>query len=219
MFDWERIESVFLDMDGTLLDLHFDNYFWREFVPARYAGLHGLEVEQAKALLFPKFKRMEGTMDWYCIDYWTRELGLDIAEMKQEIRHLIRLRPNTVAFLDFLKQKGHRLVLVTNAHEKSLALKMEITRLAGHFDRLICAHTIGVPKENLSFWDRLRHIEDFARESTLLVDDSIAVLESAREYGIRYLLAVAWPDLKAEKRQVSGFDSIHCFSELLQAGA
>ena len=219
MIDWNKIDSVFLDMDGTLLDLHFDNYFWREFVPERYAGMHGLDPAEAKEILFPKFRRMEGTMDWYCVDYWSRELGLDIAEMKQEIRHLIRIRPKTVAFLDFLKQKGHRLVLVTNAHQKSLALKMEITQLQGHFDRLVCAHTIGVPKENLLFWDRLKQIENFTNESTLLVDDSTAVLESAREYGIKYLLAIAWPDSKAEKREITGFDSIHCFSELLQADA
>ncbi len=215
MIDWSRIETVFLDMDGTLLDLHFDNYFWREYVPERYAVTHNLDVNAAKTLLFPMFQKVEGSMDWYCIDYWSRELRLDIAELKRDIRHLIRIRPHTIEFLDFLRQSGHRLVLVTNAHSKSLSLKMEKTQLEGHFDRLVCAHDFGVPKEDVTFWDKLKTVEAFESSATLMIDDSIPVLESAKNYGIKYLLAVAWPDLKSEKRNVTEFDSIHCFSEII----
>ena len=39
---WPEIHTVLLDMDGTLLDLRFDNHFWRELVPERYAERHGL---------------------------------------------------------------------------------------------------------------------------------------------------------------------------------
>ena len=37
MIDWEHIDTVLLDMDGTLLDLHFDNYFWTQHLPGVYA--------------------------------------------------------------------------------------------------------------------------------------------------------------------------------------
>ena len=43
--DWENIETVLLDMDGTLLDLHFDNHFWLQHVPVCYAEKHGLSHE------------------------------------------------------------------------------------------------------------------------------------------------------------------------------
>ena len=33
IIDWTRIDTILLDMDGTLLDLGFDNFFWREHVP------------------------------------------------------------------------------------------------------------------------------------------------------------------------------------------
>ena len=33
--DWSCIEVVCLDMDGTVLDLHFDNLFWLEVLPRR----------------------------------------------------------------------------------------------------------------------------------------------------------------------------------------
>ena len=40
MLDWQDIHTVLLDMDGTLLDLHFDNHFWLEHLPKRYAAIH-----------------------------------------------------------------------------------------------------------------------------------------------------------------------------------
>ena len=39
---WMRVETVLLDLDGTLLDLAFDNYFWRERVPAAYAAARAI---------------------------------------------------------------------------------------------------------------------------------------------------------------------------------
>ena len=211
---WQDIETVLLDMDGTLLDLHFDNYFWREFVPERYAQKHAISKQAAADELFPRFAAVEGTMDWYSVDYWTGELELDIEFLKHEIKHLISVHPHAEEFLDALRHNGHRLVLVTNAHQKSLALKMEITQLHGHFDKLICSHDFGVPKEDPSFWGRLREHEPFEPHATLMVDDSLAVLQSARAYGIRHLLAISFPDSKGQVRVIDGFNAIRDFSEI-----
>jgi hypothetical protein len=62
-------------MDGTLLDLRFDNFFWQELIPSRYAALHGLPHEEAVAVLTPRFEAARGTLEWYCLDHWSRELG------------------------------------------------------------------------------------------------------------------------------------------------
>jgi putative hydrolase of the HAD superfamily len=215
MLDWNRIESVFLDMDGTLLDLHFDNHFWREHVPLRYAERHGIDVQTAKEQLFPRFRSVEGTMDWYCLDYWTRELELDIAMLKREVEHLIAVHPHVLDFLDAVRARGKRMVLVTNAHAKSLALKMERTRLGGHFDAVICAHDLGRPKEDPRFWETLAEREPFQARHTLLVDDSLPVLRSGRAYGIEYLLAVRQPDTRAPRREIEDFPAIDSFLEIL----
>lgn len=215
MIDWSQVRNVLLDMDGTLLDLHFDNYFWLTHVPRRYAEKHGLSMEAARDELFPRFRKVEGTMDWYCVDYWTRELGLDIALLKEEVDNLIAVHPHVTDFLDAVRRAGKRVALVTNAHGKSLALKMDRTRLGGHFDALICAHDLGLPKENVDFWDKLQTVEPFDRDHTLLVDDSLSVLRSARSYGIQYLLAVLKPDSKGPEREVNGFDAIRHFSDIM----
>ncbi len=215
MPDWNHIDSVFLDMDGTLLDLHFDNHFWQEHVPQRYAERNALDLETAKQQLYPRFRAVEGTMDWYCVDYWSRELELDIVLLKEELDHLIAVHPHVVEFLDFLRQADKRVVLVTNAHQKSLDLKMSRTGLAGHFDRLICTHHFGLPKEQHGFWDKLQHSEPFDPHHTLLVDDSLPVLRSAQNYGIAHLLAVRLPDSRGPARDTGDFASIDSFQQIL----
>ena len=215
MLDWQQIQTVLLDMDGTLLDLHFDNYFWLEHVPLRYAERHGMDVEQAKQELFPRFKQHEGTMDWYCLDFWTSQLDLDIALLKQEVDHLIAVHPHVVEFLDAVRGRGRRVLLVTNAHFKSLDLKMQRTQLSGHFDKLICAHDFGMPKEDTGFWGKLQVVEPFAREHTLLIDDSLAVLRSARQYGIQHLLSVRKPDSKSPARVIEEFEAMTGFQHIM----
>jgi len=215
MIDWSHVDSVFLDMDGTLLDLHFDNHFWLDYVPRRYAEARAIPMAQARDELLARYRSKEGTLEWYCIDHWSRELGLDIALLKAEVEHLIAVHPHVVDFLDALARKRKRRVLVTNAHQKSIALKMERTRLAGHFERIICAHDLGAPKESPDFWSRVQKIEPFDSRRTLFVDDSPSVLQAARVYGFRWLLAVLEPDSKAPPREVGDFPAIRHFADLL----
>ncbi len=215
MIDWMHIETVLLDMDGTLLDLHFDNHFWLEHMPRRYAEVSGIALEDARAELVSRYKEVEGTMDWYCIDYWSEQLGMDIAALKEEVDHLIAVHPNVVRFLEAVRASERRAVLVTNAHMKSLTLKMQRTQLAGHFDAIICAHDIGVPKEDPGFWAKLQSVELFERKKTLLVDDSLPVLRSAQEYGMGALLCVHQPDTQAPDKDVEEFDAIRSFADLL----
>jgi putative hydrolase of the HAD superfamily len=215
MIDWDDVQDVLLDMDGTLLDLHFDNHFWQEVVPQRYAHGRGLDIVTAKAVLNPIFRRSEGTLHWYCLDHWTRELNIDIATLKQEAAHLIALHPYVLEFLDAVRAAGKRAVLVTNAHPKSLALKLEHTRLDDHLDAIVSAHEIGLPKEEPAFWRHLSRRHDFAAAHTLLIDDNLAVLRSARHYGIKYLLAVHRPDTRRPPRDTGEYAALRDFRDIL----
>ncbi|MCW8972556.1 MAG: GMP/IMP nucleotidase [Gammaproteobacteria bacterium] len=215
MVEWQQIDTVFLDMDGTLLDLNFDTYFWLEHVPLRYSEKHGVPLEEAKAKLMARYQALLGTIRWYSIDHWSEELELDIALLKQEVDHLIAVHPYVTDFLDALRRHGKRTVLVTNAHMKSLELKMEKTRLGGHFDRMVVSHDFGLPKEEPDFWDKLQGVESFEPGRTLLVDDSLPVLRSARQYGIAWLLAVYEPDTQQPRRDVEEFEAIETFRDIL----
>lgn len=214
MIDWDQVDTVLLDMDGTLLDLRFDNYFWQEYLPRRYAEFRNVSVEEAQAELFPHMQRIEGTIDWYCLDYWSQALNLNIVSLKREVDHLIGFRPGAEAFLGALGRAGKRRVLVTNAHRDALALKFERAELARHLDAVISAHDFRLPKEDPAFWDALHAVEPFDRNRTALLDDNARVLHSARGYGIRWLLGVVQPDSAQAPRVWEDFDAVASFEQI-----
>lgn len=215
MLDWSKIDTVLLDMDGTLLDLHFDNHFWMEHLPKRYAENAQISLSQAQNHLKKCYQQVEGTISWYCLDFWAEKINMPIRELKQEVQHLIALRSDAHDFLIALKQSGRKVILVTNAHPDSLSLKIERTQLDKYFDQLISCHQFGVTKESQLLWQRLQKHVGFINESTLFVDDSINILDSAKEFGIAQLLAVANPDSKQEIRDITEYQSIVDYSVLL----
>lgn len=218
MFNWQEIDTVLLDMDGTLLDLHFDNYFWFQHVPTRYAEKNDISYEQALQHIMKEVDQVAGQIQWYCLDYWAEQLDLPIMALKREIQEKISLRPDTLPFLDALKAADKQVVLVTNAHPDSLSLKIERTALDSHIDTLISTHTYGVTKESQALWQHLAHDLAFDKTKTLFVDDSLVILDSAKRFGIKHLLAVANPDSKKpalQETQCRGYRAISDYNVLI----
>jgi HAD superfamily hydrolase (TIGR01509 family) len=210
-----EVDTVLLDMDGTLLDLHFDNHFWQAHVPLRYAEARGLPHDIARDELMARYHARAGTLEWYSVDYWETELELDIMQLKEEVSHLIAVHPAVIDFLALLRRQNKRIVMATNAHHKSLTLKMAKTGLEPHFDAFVSSHALGVAKEQRGFWEKLAAIEPFDPERTLLVDDSLPVLDAARDFGIRHLLAVRTPDTRQPPKDTGRYVAIDSFAELL----
>ncbi len=213
--DWSGIDTVLLDLDGTLLDLRFDNWFWREHVADHYGRAKGLDAAEASACLEAKFRAAAGTINWYCIDYWSRELDLDIPVLKRAVRHEVRFLPGAEQFLLRLAATGKRRVLITNSHPETLAIKNEHVPLTAHFDASYSSHRFEAPKEDPAFWPRFRAREPFEPGRTLFVDDSIAVLESAGRYGIGWLRAVRRPDSGRPPNEIRGFPAVDGVADLL----
>ena len=215
MIDWSKIETVLLDMDGTLLDKHYDDYFWEEYVPEIYAKQNCLNADEAGKKLLAIYKAKEGTLDWTDLDYWSEQLDLDIPALKVKVDHLIQIHPYVVDFLKFLSKASKRVFLVTNAHSKTLDIKMNKTALNGYFDRVICAAEVGLPKEDAAFWPGLQKIIPFSRQTTMLAEDTEKILHSARTYGIEHLIYVARPSSTKATKKSSSFKSIIYFNELM----
>lgn len=215
MLDWSTIDTVLLDMDGTLLDLNFDNHFWQIHLPRRYAESRGQPLAAVREELMARFHSRAGTLDWYSVDYWASELEIDIMRLKEEVAHLIEIHPHVTDFLAAMRASGRRVVLATNAHHKSLTLKMAKTGLAPHFDAIVSSHALGAAKEEQAFWQRLIEIEPFDPARTVLVDDSLPVLDSARRYGIAHLVAVKRPDTARPEKHTADYLAIDDFSQLI----
>jgi putative hydrolase of the HAD superfamily len=213
--DWSRIDTVLLDMDGTLLDLNFDNHFWQVHLPQRYAAARGLAPGAGREELMARYHARAGTLDWYSVDFWETELELDIMRLKEEVAHLIDIHPHVTDFLDAVRASGRRIVLATNAHHKSVTLKMARTGLTPRFDAIVSSHALGAAKEEQEFWRRLAALEPFDPARTLLVDDSLPVLDSARQFGIAQLVAVKKPDTKQPEKHTGDYPAIDDFSQLM----
>jgi putative hydrolase of the HAD superfamily len=211
---WDHIDTVMVDMDGTLLDLAFDNFFWRELVPSRYASHRNLPEEEARQELAGRYKALEGTLEWYCIDYWSETLGLDIRALKWEHRERIQYLPKATEFLAAVRRRGKRLLLVTNAHPETLAVKVAQTGLDREVDSLISSHDYLSPKESQAFWQRFLAGEDFDPERTVLIEDSLSVLRAARTFGLKFTVAIRRPDSGQPPRQISSFPAVDGVYEL-----
>jgi putative hydrolase of the HAD superfamily len=217
LIDWNDIDTVLLDMDGTLLDRHFDDHFWLEHVPKRWAAHNHTSTEYAKEYLYTLFRSQENTLNWTDLDYWSDRLKLDIPLLKREIEHLIAVHPYVIEFLLFLKQHRKAVWLVTNAHSKTLDLKMKTTRIGPYFDGIISAHQVGLPKEDERFWGRLQKFINYQPESTMLGEDSESNLTTAESFGIRYLIYISRYSSKITPRQSERFPTIDYFNRLLPA--
>ena len=213
--DWDAVTTVCLDMDGTVLDLSFDNLFWLDALPRRWGEKHGVPADQAIPQLHARFDAKRGTLDWYCIDHWSEQLDFDIAALKVEMHEHIRYLPGALGFLDAVRARGKRLLLTTNAHPISLDIKNRQTGLAQHFDELVSSHEFGVPKESPEFWARLSRGHRVSVASALFVDDSRPVLEAARAAGVRWVYQVLQPDsAQAPHAAAPGFSGIRALGDL-----
>ena len=202
-------------MDGTILDLHFDNHFWLEHLPLRYSEKMGISLDEARIELSKNYHAVAGTIEWYCLDYWTEKTQMPIKTLKREIEHLIQLRDDAKNFLIALKESGREVIMVTNAHPDSLSLKIERTQFDQYFDILYSTHEFGVSKESQLLWQRLQKKQGFDNNSTLFIDDSLSILHSAQQFGIKHLLAVANPDSKKAVNTINDFISVTIFEDLI----
>ena len=209
----QDIDLVLLDMDGTLLDLHYDSHFWIELVPEHYAIIHGVSLAQAIEVVVEECKKVSGTLSWYCYDYWTKTLGLDIHQLQHQCKDKIQWREDTVWFLKTLKELNKKIVILTNAHPSGIKLKDQQTQLLSHVDLVISSHDIGHAKESGDFWFAVKKQLNTNFSRAIFIDDSEKILLLAQSAGVEYVVGINKPDSKKPAQLMQGFSSICQFNE------
>lgn len=212
--DWDAIDTVLLDLDGTLLDQAYDNHIWRDLIPQRFAVLRGLELQAAYEEIARLFAGRNGTLDWYDIDYWTRTLGVDVAALHREVRSHVAWLPGAREFLTRMRAAGKRLVLLTNSHPAALAVKHEQTGVLDLLDAAASSQEFGAPKEQPDFWTRAQARFGFDPARSLFADDNAKMLEAARLAGIRWVYGVRHWDTKGSRREHLGIPAVDGVFEL-----
>jgi len=217
MIPLKNIEYVLLDMDGTLLDKYFDDYFWEHLVPEKYAEKHDITFGRAKEELLLKYRAHEGTLNWTDIDFWSRELRLDIPALKEQIKHMIDVHPHVDDFLRALRRHRKKVYMVTNAHYRVLEIKLKKTEIGKYFDKCITSNEMGHPKERIEFWEKLEKVVHLDKDKTLFIDDVAEILKTAQDYGIRYLLHKTRASSQKNDAPHCGFATLKDFGELLDS--
>ena len=216
MVAWSEIDIVLLDMDGTLIDLRFDNYLWNVVVPDRYGEREGVGRERAVEILYRDLLATKATLDFYDLDYWAKETALDIDAIHEELMPLISYRPEAPEFVAAVRESGRRVVLATNAHPRSVAAKHRAIGLLDTVDGCLSAHDLGAPKEDAKYWEHLKcALVDFRPHRALLVDDNILALAAAERAGIGHLLCVSQPDSSEQRRTDLPFPAFDSFAEIM----
>jgi FMN phosphatase YigB (HAD superfamily) len=186
-FDWHQVDDVLLDMDGTLLDRHFDNFFFEEELPRRYAAKYGLDAGEARDKLFALYRSVEGELNWTDLHYWTKTLDIDVIAMTKEFDHMIGFLPHADEFLQHLHVKGKRVHLVTNAHMAGVAIKVKKTGLDRYVHRILDAFEVGYLKMRREYWPICQRVLGFEPKRTLYLDDDESCLDAAQQYGIGHI--------------------------------
>lgn len=215
MLPLRDIECVLLDMDGTLLDRYFDDYFWEHLVPEKYAEKFDMTFGKAQEALLSLYKAHYATLNWTDIDFWSQELKLDIPALKEQVRHLIEVHPHVEEFLGAMKKEGKRVYLLTNAHYKVLDIKLKKTQIGTYFDRCVTSFEMGYPKEMLEFWDKVEGVLKFDRGKALFIDDTVEILKTARAFGIKHLFLKIGANSKRKDVPSREFPVLEDFRELL----
>ncbi len=213
--NWAKIDTILLDMDGTLLDLNFDLHFWMEYLPLVFANKHNLSHQASKDKIYPILRAQEGKLHWYCLDYWQKIFKLDIAKLKEDVAHLIQIHPFVLDFLTQAKAHNKRIYLITNAHRKTIAMKMRVTNLEQYFDGIIASHDYGIAKEEQGFWQQLEKSIQLNKTSSIFFDDSKSVLTAAKAYGIGTVVAISKPSSQLPVKTIDGFINIENFAQAL----
>ena len=213
--NWNKIESILLDLDGTLLDLNFDLHFWLEYIPKVYSEKHNISFQDAKKIIVSRIESQEGKLTWYCLDFWEENLELDIMKLKKDISYLIQVHKHVLDFLNAARKNKKQIFLVTNAHRKGIDLKMAASGLQSYFDKIISSHDFGSPKQDQKFWIELANTIDFDKDRSIFFDDSLDVLEAASKFKIKNIVAINKPSTKLDKKNIPGFINIENFSEVM----
>ncbi|KAE9527815.1 GMP/IMP nucleotidase [Testudinibacter aquarius] len=215
IIDWDNIDTILFDLDGTLIDLHLDAYFWKQLVPQTYADKEGLDAQTCHARIQQLYRDIEHSMQWYDIDHWAKTLDLPIREMQRQHALNTQVRSGVYPLLESLQKLDKQLILLTDSHPFSLQVKMDNCNLSSYFEQLLSSHQFQRPKMHSALWQSVYQHCQLNPDRTLLIDDMEPVLDQAKSNQMAYTLGITTPDSQQPPKQFNNHPSITDFQTLL----
>lgn len=208
---------IMFDMDGTLLDLAFDDLIWNQQLPIRHAQTHQCTLEQSQKILGSFYQQHKHTLAWYSSKYWTEKVGVDVLQLQYDHCDRVNTRPGCIELLQQLQAQGYRCWLVTNADVASLTFKLKLMKIKDYFEVIVSSEQLAHAKEEQAFWQLLQQQHPFNPNEVVFVDDTAPVLDAAQKFGLQHLVTIIQPSSIQKPRDAAelNYPSIQVLTELL----
>ena len=184
-----RIKVISFDLDGTLFDNRFVDSVWLEEIPRLYSVEKRVSVDVARKAVKREYDKVGmDRVEWYDLQYWIRKFGLNVEaeELLRNFEHRINTYPEVPNVLEQLKQRGFRLVVVTNAGREFVELELEKAKLKDCFERVFSSTSdFGVVKKTVKLYQRVCKLLGISpREMIHVGDDRNFDFDVPRRLGI-----------------------------------
>lgn len=176
---WRIGVPIFLlDNDGVLVDGNQD-YIWFGEIPEIISKKRGISFNDAHDFCIKEYKKYEGKIEWYDIDFWEKRFGIKFKKYFKPPKLFDDAK-------EFLIKFGDNTIVVTSAHTS--IIKITTKNVAPFVKKVYSTFDFGLPKESPAFFHALIKKEHLIPEKCIFIDDKPKNVEAATKAGITSFL-------------------------------
>lgn len=180
------IKVLSLDLQGTLSDSKFSDYFWLELLPKKYSEKFNLSIEEAKEILKSKFKEY-GVYNilYYDDKYWANYLNFNTLEELKKFQVQPKLDKRLYALISNINLP--KIIISTTT---DLFIEYELEKNIRDFDKVYsCVDYFNVGGKTANIFKKVCEELNVLPNEVLHIGDSKTMdVENALEAGVNAIL-------------------------------
>ena len=123
----KSLRIISFDVDGTLVDLEYNDLIWFKEIPELVAKKKKISFEKSLKFVHEEYAKLgEHNLNWYDINYWISYFGIEISPDKifEKYEPQVKIYPEVIPLLEELKKK-YILIVITAMPREFLIPKMK----------------------------------------------------------------------------------------------